>query len=530
MAITIEKYPPKMALAGNGIVFKLKTNNMYSTAGAVCISFLLRVGAIAVDETILIEWGDKSVTFTAKAIPDASGTQITAGGSVAQHAIEFAQNYELSTDFRISTIQNAIVCQAREEGAEYDIVYTLGTTAYVISLVLGQHGISPVMRDNFRMIVQTVSSNVIKGTDKIVPDLIGEALVNVANYIEPLISVAFEFPQTNVESLIIRNSARPALQIRYAEAFGNPLAVQALQTSEIYYALPGKLAEDKLRLYYQYDESFWSRMSVSMNFLSWAPTRKMISVATPEKLYFPVWYAPTVVTNISLKLYFTDGTTDTVAAYKSLSLSQYDVVEIQCGYYGLDLAAYMAAQYPTKQLSGYELWLSHNSTPVSETRRFDMDYRYRPWQRIFIFKNSLGVYEAFRSTGKATRKISLSREIAAIDEPVEFTPDHRSEKQVMHTADQIYEVNSGYFKDLSSVRWAIDEFLGSDEVYEVRGSELLPVIFESNDAESDTDGDSRFYFKFIYRVTGNGNVITADDSDPYTIGEYNDDFANDYLN
>lgn len=526
MAITISKYPPKMALAGNGITFRMATDNMYSTAGAICILSLLRVGSIAVNDTIKFEWGDKSVTFTAKASPDSSGLQITAGGSAAQHYAEIGANYDLSADFHIGLVSSALFFHSREASGDMNLTVTLGTTAYTLTVV--QPGVSPVMRDNFRLIVTTIFGTGIIGTDKIVPDLNGNALVNVADYVKPQISVAFEFPHTNNEPLIVRNSARAAFQIRYAEAFGTPLAVQAMQTSEIFYALPGKLSEDKLRLYYQFDESFWSRMSVSMNFLSWAPARKTTTVASPEKLYFPVWYAPTMDTNLSLKLYFTDGTTDTVPAYTSLSLAQYDIVELQCGYYALDLAAYMAAQYPTKQLSGYQIWLSHNGAPVSEARRFDMDYRYRPWQRIFIFKNSQGMYECIHTTGKAKRIVEVDREIATCDEPSEFSPAHRSEFQVKHTTEQRYEIHSGYFRNVLSVRWAVDEFFTSDEVYEVRGSELIPVVFESTSSSTDEEGSSEYWFKFTMKITGNGNVLTVDESTPYTVGEYNDDYANDY--
>jgi hypothetical protein len=515
-----------MGLSGNGLVFKLATDNMYSSAGSYCSANIVRNGSIAVDETIVFAWGDNSITFRAKTTPDSSGTQITAGGSAATHYAQIAANFLLSQDFYISLVGSAIMFQSREKSADQNLTITSNTTAYTATT--GVAGTSPTLRENFRLIVKTISGSEILGVDKIVPDLQGEALVNVADYVKDLIDVDFQFPQTTGAAIIVRAAAKKAYQIRYAEAYGSTLAVQALQTSEEYFALAGELGEDKLRAYYQFGESFWSRMSTSMNFLSWHPLRKLITLTSPEKLYFPVWYTPTGHTYISLKCYFTDGTEATVTNYLTFTVAKYDVLEIQCGYYALSLADYMASHQPTKTLRAYDLWLTANSAPVSETRHFDIDTASRPWERTFLFKNSLGVYEIFRSTGKATRKIAVTRDIATIDEPIDFTPEHRAEFQTDHSLEQLYEVNSGYFRNIESVRWAIDEFLGSDEVYEIRGADLIPVIVETESAESDTDGDARFFFKFAYRITGSGNVITSDESQSYSPGEYSIDYQNDY--
>lgn len=527
MAITVDKYPPKMELAGNGLIFKLSTDNMYSSAGTACIATLTRVGAIAVDETIVIEWGEKTVTFTAKASPDTSGLQITAGGSATLHQQEISANFDIANDFQVGLLGASIIFSAREKGADYQLTITPNTSAY--NELYSVTGTDAVIRDNFSVIVQTMQGSTILGTDRIVPDLDGILYVNVADYMIPLISVDFKFPEDTTDWIHKRNDARQIYQIKFAEAFGTTLAVQKTTISNELFAMPGKLAEDKLRMYYQFNESFWTRMSNSKNFLSWGAWKKLTTAAIPEKLYFPVWFNVTTSVYVNLKLYFTDGTDATLNNYKgNTTLDQYDIVEIQAGYGGLDLAGYMATHQPTKTVSAYELWLTHDSLIVSEIRRYDIDFKNKPWQKIFLFKNTLGVWEAFRSTGKTTRKQNTTRFIAELSQPESgFDSKLRSEYQFNSDSEKVYECNSGYFHDIDNLRWAVAEFIPSGEVYEVNGSELIPIMIDSNSVTVYKDGETRFYFSFDYRAIGNGNIITSD-SNPFTPGEYNDDYSNDY--
>jgi len=113
--ITIESTPPKVALAGNPILFKLSSDNQVEIAGQLAILVLTFSATADIDDTFTLTWGSNEITFTCKAAPDDSGKQFqddtdisNLNDWVALLVTYLQANYYLNKDFVISSDEDEL--------------------------------------------------------------------------------------------------------------------------------------------------------------------------------------------------------------------------------------------------------------------------------------------------------------------------------------------------------------------------------------------------------------------------------------
>ncbi len=85
MALTLITSPAEVNLSGNDIVFKVNTDNQYSTDGTEGYLGLIWSSGDSAADTFKLSWLNKEVVFICAATPDGSGTEYTAytSGTVA---------------------------------------------------------------------------------------------------------------------------------------------------------------------------------------------------------------------------------------------------------------------------------------------------------------------------------------------------------------------------------------------------------------------------------------------------------------
>ena len=158
----------------------------------------------------------------------------------------------------------------------------------------------------------------------------------------------------------------------------------------------------------------------------------------------------------------------------------------------------LADEIPT----GYDIWLTNQADAViSEIRQFVLDYTYYEWPRFFVFKNSLGCFEIFRTTGQAQRKQKLEREVMISDTESDYTSLDREEQTVTNLEKQEFSAASGWLNNLGDGEefrnWCRD-FCLSKEIYQLSGNTIKPVRITSQNLDSWTDKDNLFQLIIEY--------------------------------
>lgn len=293
-----------------------------------------------------------------------------------------------------------------------------------------------------------------------------------------------------------------------------------------FYVLQGKMPDyfeaelnELSKTWYQY----WQ--VENKKFLTFAPTTKYTDIYSPEKLYY--LNKPNIAGSIMFKIYYTDGTNETVERAITYSESELEnqVIELNVSFLALPFNV-------AKSVSKYDVWLINSSDEViSETRYFIMSYQYQPYARYFLYKNKLGSYEVVRTTGKIEAVADIDKSFINVDKIIDYTTDYRAEKQISVERSYPMSLNSGFFNDPLWATYFL-EFLESEDVYWLKKGKAFPVIINKGKVKLRTDGEYLQNKPFTLSVTNPDdelyNDFTFDPEVPIS-GDFNFDFNEDYL-
>lgn len=525
MAITINKYPPIVAIAGNPVLFELESDNQYFTAGVACRRSINLTGTVAADDTLVFSWGSNVLTFTFKATPDASGLQLTSGTTNATTVSELGDNYLLSSAFNIYALQNAIVLVAKQTGTDYDLTIDVSDCAAYVAGTVDVNPVDEVEQSNFALFlgIYTANAGTKLGEDVQVPDLVGKSIFNIADYLAAQLAPSVTYPMTAAAK---RATMVLKYVTRYAEQFGTTVAVQKLTTSDAYYAIAAKVPDWKMTEWLADSTSWWDRLLYEKFFLSWSPARNVTRVQ-PERLFFLVWNAITSAQlDVVATMHFTDGTTQEVVKTIA-SASQYEMYEIPCGYAELGLSAYETGG---KVCQYYTVHVEVNSTGlvISESKSFYL-FDETDYDRYFIFRNSLGGYDTIRATGEKTSNTNVTAETGFFNESKIYTEGSRERLKIVSGSDDVHTVDLGYTDDYAEAMWRT-ELLISEDVYELVGGKLVPIVITTETATKYSDFAPLYSLTIEYSYAHQSNAFIAEAVEAFTTGDYSDDFAPDYEN
>ena len=526
MAVSITKSPPRVHFAGNQLPFELTTNNLYLSEGTKFFRVAFKDGAVTLGDTFRFQWGDYDITFTAVNNPDDSGTQVKAGGSNQVIVNSFNTNFNLSHDFLITAQGQEIYFEARLVGENFDLDISFSCAGYTL-YGTWTPGADAVRHPFFSLIAQAQKPlDFLFGTDKITPPNDGVCVFDPTDYLLPHFDVKFQFPVSDI--FILRNDSIVQYVVRVCEQYGSPIQSYKVSTSSVFYALPGKLADDSLLNQYTAGQSFWDRLPYTKQFLSGSPASKISSISSPEKLYFLVYYAYSGVAKLKISVAFTNGTSGSFWS-DEFAVSKFDVIEINCGYDVLQIQNFINSSHPGKIAASWSVQIYHftglSSLPVSEVKSFVIDPRSYVFERFFIFQNAFGYFETLRTTGKAAVSNSVERDQHYNNKPAAFDPTHRNRFSRSYEFAESIELYSGYFQNYDTAFWAKEAFL-SDNVFEVINDKIVPVVVLSDSIEIRKDSVGVFFFKIDYAYAFPGAVFPV--SDETGLGDFNDDFNDDF--
>lgn len=491
MTLSLIKSPAAVSLAGNDILFKINTDNRYSSVGS---NSLLTLLFSDIDTTpgnkFKLEWGNFEKEFTLVATPDGSGLQLPAATSgqdlaewVEMLADALKSNYDLSEEFLVEYVSGpapdeSIYISSIEKGSDKSLTFTNDPINPVqnISEDANTAGTDPIGRDFYQLLCRVwlagSSGDTLLGEDRLTPDADGNCSFKIQEYLKPEVSFSFQWPE-GYDTFIFQNTGIIILFfVEYAETYDGEVKRLYSTENTVTYAFLGGIDRNRQADLNEQDKPFLDQLIYRKDFLTWQPREMIINQYQPVKLSFLVWDENQTTLKLKIKVFFTDGTDTTVT--KTISCTQYEVFECILSYQKLGMGSYV------KTVSYYEIWIDdQDNTRKSVSRYFYIDYNYYEDERIFIFQNSLGCADVIRFTGITETNVELERTSAEKINQEGFTWQDFDIQDFDNMEVQRFSFNTGWLNNLSSrpkqLADYLREFYLSPKIYELVNNRLYPV-------------------------------------------------------
>jgi hypothetical protein len=245
------------------------------------------------------------------------------------------------------------------------------------------------------------------------------------------------------------------------------------------------------------NDGMFAQLYWKQHFLSWAPPKRYVSANEPVSLFFLLqgwndvntWKVILTVVDIAdFEVEFVLKTFTTFPAFS--------IFEV--------LAGYTQLQDIFSGIQSVKQWRIHigggavgHPEPVSEIRYFYLDETYYENQRSFIFKNSFGVFDSLRCTGKFISGLEYQRETSQMipQELETFSNAPIVATKIEET--RTFKANTGWL-DREYLMYLRD-FLRSTEIYEVDpDGNLFKCILTSKKMDLLEDKNQNYYLSFEY--------------------------------
>ena len=537
MALTLTKTPDVLSLTGNEIAFGIHSDNAFSALGQAFVGSLRGTEiefwrVIAVENTIIFTWGTQSLSvsnFEGKTSNQYFYSGTNNKSVLEKLAVRLNSDYYFSRDFYCSVVYdsvnlyNKIAFLAREKGINYHLACDI-TSGFDVTTA----GTDTVLRENFRIGWQVQLYDTINTRWDDVgevqlesPDDDGDVTIDASEFLQRDISGHFSWPQIyddNINPVSIIDRYR----IKYFEYYGATPEFYNVSYSALSLCLQGEVSQLRMASIIQFGYTFYSLMVNSQRFLTFAPKSKLISTKQRELLYY---YCAGNYSTIRLyvKAYFTDSTASAnIMVAESIAASgTYNnfIFELFTGFSATGVGDIDSE----KTVMKYEVWIADGSNNViSEYRTYLIDLRYSEFERNFIYRNKLGLYEVFRTTGMMYSKLQTEKGFIKVPLSGDYDITERSTKQASLDKAVTFTQNSGHIEDVSIINY-ISEFLESSNAYFCDNKFAYPIIIISSSYQLVQDKQGVYYFEFDYEF-----ALDADSTEEFLIasnkGSFNSSF------
>jgi hypothetical protein len=517
MAITVTKQIPPVVLAGNPCKVEVNTDRLYTTAGAKTQK-IYQLGTFEAGDQLVLEWTDKDgvsheVEYNCTNNPRAPLDNVFVEAAFPWERF-FLGNFELSRTFDYKHETGYEKFTAKEALTGITISLTGDNYLDIDSTV----GVTPVKRSDLTVELEVYEWSNETGlrylsTESIKPDINGDVVFNIAEYLENLFDTDV-LPNTENGLLVMSPDLVKMYKFRMANKYsgvthgwidGNIYASAILPYN--FTVLPGAISEAQ---YYQNEENgtnFYDRLQGEKLFISNMPRTKIIDTIQKEFLYYYFYDEDITSIKLIVKVYFTDGTNVSKPNTEAISidagnLAQYSLLQLMTGYTDLKIAYDESQQQKTADY--YEVSLAdQDDNVITEVVQYKIDRKYYINRREFLFRNNYGVYETVLFTGKGEFSNKYNREFfEKLTKIVQKKPQIETE----------YVVSTGYL-NRETKEW-MQAIASSTEVYErfftdkgetyyskiqILTDEIKPVLVDQVYVET---------FVMTYRLDTNENVYS----------------------
>lgn len=516
MSVSVILAPGYFQLARNPIIARFNSNMYYATLGAKARIKLKVTGTGAVaGEYITLPWGLDSVTFTFAASLDNSGTKLRTAGVLSlanfilQLAQDIAENYHISTNYKITTDSSGVILQAINKGSDYSFT---GETETMTDGVLEQNsaGVDEQIQDNFKIYTELwvedvyLSGNYYKKTTLELDAVNGVAQVDLQTLL--LRYTQNQFPSYRTTSIVRASYPQKRYYIRYAEKYGTTPEVKAIKTGDVSRVLRAACSYEEFPGSINFFDDYI--LPAPVKFLTLQPRTKYVNTTQQEYLYYMVPDDSYTSIYIELKVYWTDGTDGTSSlAGRTIASEKYNIYMFPTGYDALDVGAVN----PAKTVSKYQVKViatTGMASVNSEAMVYIVDSKKYIDEQVFQFIGSQAGCDTLWCKGKHTDGIEVEKEVA--------------EKLLQYTYQPVNGQRYQYFSQLQDVKtqttgWYsreyinyLREFLLSEAVRQDVDGEWVPVIINPGSWTLHQSQQNLYALSFEYVTAFSNQALRGD--------------------
>lgn len=391
--------------------------------------------------------------------------------------------YNLGSLFNIAVDQQTIVFTSKKNDSSLTVSLDSDNMVHPI-LTVTQTAVDISYTPNLKLFVELFSFD-LEGNEKSVvsaalaPDLNGKAFWDFSNTLTSFILEDGRDRPSLYEPLVEKGKVVRSYFLQITELYGEPQLARGSKRSQsfitIYGGLPKNLIGTSL-------VDFLKAESLNeTNFLTTSRVKKV-------KLDQPQWLSWFNITSlveqlkVNVELKYNDGSYYNFTAHTFGSVAQYDKIIFPIG---LDQIG-ANSLYPELTVVSYEVSLLTGTTKISETLTYQVDNRYHPYKRFFLFQNSLGCFETFFTYGKKSNSLDFEKDSARTIQIKDFVLENGENVDLDITGQEKEKINTGY-KSKAEIR-AMRDFYLSKEKQTYIEKQWWPINLSSSSIDEFQDG------------------------------------------
>lgn len=529
MALVSITTPGTLVATSNEVDVLVQVQNMF-TSDPNLSAYILNISNAVSGSNFELILNNRVLAFTAKQTPELIGYEYKTNATIDDLIEMFKQCAPLAEAFDISKTELNINLRLRNE---IEILEVGNKNLAVVSLE--STNTSKIVSNNSRIKLlvadyKDTNSEIVGALSNNPSPGIKQLVINGNNYIEGVSNFDissllnrekygyFSFPDEDSDILTTHDLCTKHKIIAIGVSGTPPIPVCSNEID--IYSFPAGFDEMKLAELHDLNKNFDQYLSEQQMFLTQHRSKKT-DVYSTERLFYLAQAAGTI--GMYAKKYYTDNTFKT-EKISEIPVTKYQIVELRSGYNAIKTALDSG-----KTIRKYEVFLK-NEIGSSLTYNFEyiLDFTYQSWARYFMYRNKLGGYDLFRTTGKLSNKPKTEKTFAKIKLPSNFVVTDPTKKQINNTKSNNYVINSGYIP--FSERSYFDELIDSPEVYWLMNGFAYPIYIHDNESLSYEDNTTYSNADFEFEM-GLSTIIPLEPSPILPIcvnGDFDIDFDSDF--
>lgn len=498
MAITNTKLPSRVSLSGAPSHLELTSNlplNQYPT-NYLRIRFLNN--GPQVGEKLKLAYRDVVIEFTFQAAADASGETLSvkaAAQSLADYETqietELFKNYHIASDFEIQevTASSAGIVRIEPIDLQEEIQITHNLTDTQVEHVFSANNaylaypqllvMNSIYDHELATYLPPVSHR------KPLIEQIGTVSFALGD------DFALDYHLPNAASITLQEAEKTTrnwlkYRIQYAEYGGIPPKAQALAGgNEEYIMLHGSQS------FFEQYRDWWTFFKNSEQFLTTRAQKKVVALEQPEWLY---WIArQTAAHYISVQVTYRDTTTQVFDQPFVISLQEGEVAYFSVGFTQLGFEC-----DEDNPIISYKVTMYANALPVSLEYEYELTTDTVPYERYFVFGNSIGGMDTVRITGKQTVSSTITtQEGERVVTGTVLEDRLGSQLNFGRNSQRSFTQRSGY-KSKAEID-ELEKLLRIGSAWLIIDNEFFPILIDGQSIELYDDGEDLHAISWSFR-------------------------------
>ncbi len=515
MAIQITRQPDKITWSRNPILFEFSTDQVVQDPGRPLIFKLdftaLENEHIEVIQTpsgtsyVYADWEfnisikDSTLYISCEYGDPVDKYKIPHRISPSETKIEWLQRvrlalleaYNLGSLFNIIVDQQTIVFTSKKNDSSLTVSLDSDDVVHPI-LTINQTAVDISYTPNLKLFVELFSYD-LEGNEKSVvsaalaPDLNGRAFWDFSNTLTSFILEDGRDRPSLYDIDIEKGKVVRSYFLLITELYGEPQLARGSKRSHIFVTIYGGLPKNLIGT--SLVDFLTGESEDRTNFLTTSRVKKV-------KLDQPQWLSWFNITSaveqlkVNVELKYNDGSYYNFTAHTFESVAQYDKIIFPIG---LDQIG-ANSLYPELTVISYVVSLYTENSRISEALTYQVDNRYHPYKRFFLFQNSLGSFETFFTYGKKSNSLDFEKDSARTIQIKDFVLENGENVDLDTTGQEKEKINTGY-RSKAEIKAMRDFYLSKEKLTYVE-NQWWPINLSSSSIDEFQDGNGLFAQSF----------------------------------